>query len=236
SPGTRVTRVSSSRRSGRRFVHVRLEVEDIRHLSQAAPFAWSTYQFDRDGDHYVFAQQIGAAATAAENDTGAARWSGGELVAFRLHLPSKIDFHNTKREIGRGNILVWEQPLADRLRGAPLTLEARIQTQSILYRTLWLFAVTFIAVAAAFAVLLWWLLRGRGGADGAGTAGGAGRAGEAGAAAVLAVTLAATLGLTVHSQAPQRPVVIELFTSEGCSSCPPADTLLKSIADAPPIP
>ena len=60
-------------------------------------------------------------------------------MAFRLHLPSKIRSTTPARDVRRGNILVWEQPLADRLRGAPLTLDARMETQSILYRTLWLF-------------------------------------------------------------------------------------------------
>ena len=34
-----------------------------------------------------------------------------------------------------------------------------MQTQSILYRTLWLFALTFVVVALAFAALIWWIVR-----------------------------------------------------------------------------
>jgi len=157
-PVTRVTRRPAlSRRSNRRFVHVRVDVDDVRRLSEAAPFAWSVYRFVQDGGPYEFTQTVGAAAGRTVN----ANWSGSETVAFRLHAPSRV-LGSSAGSPKRGNILVLEQPLGDRLRGVPLMLEAQMEPQSILYRTLTLFGVTIVAVAVAFVGLIWWILR-RGG-------------------------------------------------------------------------
>jgi hypothetical protein len=155
-PATRVVRVSQSRRNNRRFVHVRLDVDDITRLGDVAPFAWSKYQFTSDGDLFKYRQLVGP---VTGKDPGNAGWNGGEIVAFRLHLPSKIRYHNTKRDVGRGNILVWEQSLAERLRSVPIELDARMERQSILYTTLWLFGTTFVAVALAFGVVVVWVVR-----------------------------------------------------------------------------
>jgi hypothetical protein len=156
-PVTRVVDpIAASRRRNRRYVHVRLEVEDIRRLGEAAPFAWSAYDFRQDGERYVYRQTIGAAAGKEVRDVG---WNGQELVAFRLHLPSRIRDHNSGGEIGRGNVLVWVQPFAARRQGVPLALDARMDSDSILNRTLWLFGWTFVAVAVGFGLVIAWIVR-----------------------------------------------------------------------------
>jgi hypothetical protein len=180
SPVTRVVRVSTSRRSNRRFVHVRVAVADIRRLNTAPPFAWSSYGLKHSGESVEYKQTVETdvgptfrSGVTPERETtmvrrpdlsgpasaGVPRWTGQELVAFRIHIPSVITDHDNGADLRRGNILVWEQPLADRLKGVPLTLEARMEPQSILYTTLFLFGGTIAAAALTFAVLIWWIVR-----------------------------------------------------------------------------
>src|SRR6516162_7545054 len=51
---------------------------------------------------------------------------------------------------------------------------------------------------------------------------------------VLFLSLCLTIGIAA-ARAGERPVLVELFTSEGCSSCPPADALLAELASRPDV-
>ena len=125
SPLIRITRVSRPwRRDGRRFIQVRFEIDSVKDLGKVAPLAWSTYGYVLTGGQVVFTQKVGAAANAPPQGVN---WNGSEIVGFRLHLPSRISYHNAPtHEVERGNILTYEQTLAERLRGTPIEIEVRM--------------------------------------------------------------------------------------------------------------
>jgi hypothetical protein len=155
-PGVEVSRVSQPwRRQGRRFVQVRLRAEDVGRLSAAGPLAWSTYRLERRPGLVIYRQVVGGPAGRMPAESG---WDGSEIIGFRMHVPSRILYHNApSRRVARGNIVSWEQPLRDRLAGAPVEIEVRMEDQSILIRTLTVFGGAAAAALALLAAAIWWV-------------------------------------------------------------------------------
>lgn len=176
SPHTKVGRISNWTRHGRRYFGIHLTIADIRALPKVAPFSWAKYELREEGDQVVFRETLSKPA-AAPDALATAKLTGDEIVAFRLHLPARIRFQNShyldrpeSRPTSRGNILTWEQRLGQRMEGKPIAyaadrtsdvMEVRMDRQSILYRTLWLFGLAFLAALFAIAVVIWLTMRRR---------------------------------------------------------------------------
>jgi hypothetical protein len=171
---TRVGRIGNWTRHGRRYVGIHLTVSDIRALPKVAPFSWARFELREDGEQVVFRETLSKPA-AAPGALAKAGLTGDEIVAFRLHLPARIRHQNAhyldrpdSRPASRGNILTWEQRLGQRLEGQPIAyaedrtpdvMEVRMDRQSILYRTLWLFGLAFLAALLVIAGLIWLTMR-----------------------------------------------------------------------------
>ena len=82
-----VSTPTTSRRNGRRFVHVRVDAERLADLQKLAPFAWSSYTFARRGEVMEFRQVVGGAAGKPVGDVG---WTGKEIVYGITSLPADL--------------------------------------------------------------------------------------------------------------------------------------------------
>jgi len=162
--GCRVDSVSRLwERQGRQFVQIQVSADALQRLSDCGLLAWSKYSLapiEDDGLGYL--QSIGP---PTPGDPGNVVWQGTELVAFKMHLPSRIRFQNVKRLDGsngtteRGNILTWEQRLSDRRAGVPVAIVVKMDGTSILNTTLLIFAGAFVAAVLVLVSIIWWVVR-----------------------------------------------------------------------------
>ena len=148
--------LSLSRRDGRRFVHVSVDVDNVRDLASLPLTSWSTYRVERNAERITYQQTVGP---SSQRPVDRVDWDGTERIAFRMHVPSEVLFQNTATGVQRGNILEWEQLLTARASGEPLELRMQMAPESILYTTLLLFGSTILVAAGAFAAVLWWFFR-----------------------------------------------------------------------------
>ncbi len=78
-PAAHVVNVTTSRRDNRRYVHVRLDVPDVRKLADAPAFPWSAYGMTTRDGLYEYTQAVQAAAGKDVGDVG---WTGRRARGF----------------------------------------------------------------------------------------------------------------------------------------------------------
>jgi len=154
--GLEVRRVTLTRRGGQRYLSVSADFEDVNRL-------WGTPAFP---DLRIFLNQEGERLRLAGSwarpidspDIGARDHEG--LAAVRFHLPSKVYEHKTAFEgVERGNIVSWRQDTALALDRRPLEFGALMDSRSILWSTLGLFATAIGLALAILAATLYLVIR-----------------------------------------------------------------------------
>ena len=150
-------------RKDRQFVQIRVASDDVRRLPECGPLRWSSYDMLPIAPDGLRVRHTVGAVTAGPS--GTVNWDGSELVAFKMHLPSRIRDHNVKNLDGtnggqeRGNILTWEQRLVDRRAGVPIVMDVSMDATSILNTPLWLFGGAFGAAVLVLVVIIWLVIR-----------------------------------------------------------------------------
>ena len=96
SPATEVASVTTSRREGRRYVHLRLNVSDIRTLGESPLFAWSEYAFRESDGQYEFSQTLRASA-AQSSAPAAARIDDDGDVGFGFDQTPYLKYNTLTR-------------------------------------------------------------------------------------------------------------------------------------------
>ena len=142
--GLRVRRVTLTHREGRAYLFVSADFADINKLTGSPAFPDLRIALSRAGDNLRLDGgwvRPGPPLEVQERDG---------LMAVRFHLPSKIYEHKSATDgVERGNIVCWRQDVAAALRGERLEFGALMDSRSILFST-----VTLFAGAMALATLI----------------------------------------------------------------------------------
>jgi hypothetical protein len=152
--GLRVRRVTITRRSGRPYLFVSADFDDVNRLAGTAAFPDLRLGLRPDGERLRLegTWQPPLVARGAPADDGE--------MAVRFHLPSKVYEHkNAMDGVERGNIVGWKQEVRGALAGGRLDVGALIDRRSILVSTLGLFAAAIVLALSMLAGLILWVRR-----------------------------------------------------------------------------
>jgi hypothetical protein len=143
--GLRVRRVTVTRRGGRPYLFVAADFADVNKIGGTPAFPDLRLSLTRTGDRLVLEGHW-------ERPSQAPRPSAPEadgLMAVRFHLPSKVYEHkNAAWGVERGNILSWRQDVAAAFGGRSLDFGAVLDSRSILWSTVGLFAAAIVGAVA----------------------------------------------------------------------------------------
>jgi hypothetical protein len=154
--GLQVRRVTLTRRKGQPYLFASADFRDVNRLSGTPAFPDLRINFNKEGDRL---RLIGYWVRPLESPDSGQRDSDG-LMAVRFHLPSKVYEHrNAVAGVERGNILSWRLTTAQALDRRPLEFGALMDSRSILWSTVGLFAGAITLALAMLAGALWLVMR-----------------------------------------------------------------------------
>jgi len=151
--GLRVRRVTVTHRKGRAYLFVSADFEDVNALPATPAFPDLQISLRPQAGRL----RLEGRWSPPVRPPGPPLDSFG-VMAVRFHLPSKVYGHdNAAGGVERGNIVAWKQEVARALAGDALSFGATIDSRSILWSTVGLFAAaiaTGLGIIAAALVLV----------------------------------------------------------------------------------
>ena len=153
--GLRVRKVTITHRRGRAYLFLSANFDDVNALAGTPAFPDLQIGLrPRDG-HLRLEGRWSRPPTPPGPPV-----DGFGLMAVRFHLPSKVYGHdNAAGGVERGNIVGWRQDVARALAGDALAFGATIDSRSILWSTVGLFAAAIATGVGIIAVALFVVFR-----------------------------------------------------------------------------
>jgi hypothetical protein len=153
--GLRVRKVTVTHRRGRAYLFVSADFKDVNALPGTPAFPDLRIALrPQDGHLRLEGRWSRPPATAGPPVDGFG------LMAVRFHLPSKVYGHdNAAGGVERGNIVAWRQDVAQALAGNALAFGATIDSRSILWSTVGLFAAAILTGLGTIALALFLVFR-----------------------------------------------------------------------------
>jgi hypothetical protein len=154
--GLEVRSVTVTHRKGQPYLFVAADFPDVNRLWGTPAFPDLRVDFTKEGDRLrlkgYWVRPLDSPDIGRDHREG--------LAAVRFHLPSKVYEHsNASDGVERGNIVSWRQTSAEALEQRPLQFGALMDSRSILWSTVGLFAAAIAAALVMLAGALWFVFR-----------------------------------------------------------------------------